>query len=275
MKHLKHSHIERLLSSVALLYSDIVPKTLSERALAVVNNLISNEVVAFDFFNLNVEHKGKHWYNPPDLISESEFEIFENYVQEHPLFNEIPGKLREEPMKISDFLRRHDFHKTGIYNEFYRLYRIDHQLCVTVSDSPDTVVTCTLSRTKQDFAEHDRTLLSLLAPHLTNALCNARTFERLRQNEERLMSIVKSLSNGIIALDRDNKVQFISEHTRTLLGKYFNQEKITDKKLPEDLQQWILKYDFSENKELAITSPQPLVIERESSVLRISLMFNT
>ncbi len=49
MKHLQNSQIEALISSLALLYSDIEAKTLSERALTVVNNLISNEFAAFDF----------------------------------------------------------------------------------------------------------------------------------------------------------------------------------------------------------------------------------
>lgn len=275
MKHLQNSQIEALLSSLALLYSDIEPETLSERALTVVNNLISNEFVAFDFFNLNVEHSGKYWYSLPHMISDSDWEIFANHAPEHPFSAEISGKLLQGSMRISDFLSLREFHKTGIYNEFYSLYRIDNQLCVSLSDGPDSLITCTLCRTKKDFSEHDQALLSLLAPHLTNALCNAQAFERARQNEERLMLIVESMSNGVIALDREGKVQFISEHSRKLLEKYFNQEKINDKTLPNDLRLWILKSAFSENNEQVIVPTQPFVVERENSVLRISLMFNS
>jgi DNA-binding CsgD family transcriptional regulator/PAS domain-containing protein len=275
MKHLSHREMEALLSSLALLYSDIEPESLPERSLTVVNNLISNEFLAFDFFNLNIEHRGKHWYSLPDMISESELEIFVNYVQEHPFSPEIPRKLLHGAMTISDFLSDREFHKTGIYNEFYTLYRIDHQLCVSLSDSPDSVITCALSRTKKDFSEREKTLLSVLAPHLTNALCNAQAIERARQNEERLMSIVEFVSNGVIALDADKRVQFISEQSRALLEKYFDQEKISDKDLPDDLQRWISEFNFFDNKEQIINLPPPLIIERKNSVLQINLMFNS
>jgi len=275
MKHLSHREMEALLSSLALLYSDIEPETLPERALTVVNNLISNEFLAFDFFNLNIEHTGKHWYSLPDMISEDELEIFVNFVREHPFSPEIPGKLLRESMTISDFLSDQEFHKTGIYNEFYKLYRIDHQLCVSLSDSPDSVITCALSRTKRDFSEHEQALLTLLAPHLTNALCSAQAIERARQNEERFMSIIESLSNGVISLNKDKEVQFISEQSRKLLEKYFNREKVGDKNLPEDLLRWISEYDFFNNKEQIINLPPPFIIEGENSLLRISLMFNS
>ena len=90
-----------------------------------------------------------------------------------------------------------------------------------------------------------------------------------------MLSIIESMSNGVIALDKDKKVLFISEHTRTLLEKYFNQEKISGKTLPDKLQRWVSEYDFSGNDEQIVTQPQPLVIEGENSALQISLMFNS
>ncbi|HEX8288052.1 MAG TPA: LuxR C-terminal-related transcriptional regulator [Pyrinomonadaceae bacterium] len=275
MKHLFHTEVKAFLSSLAQLYSDIEPQTLPERTIAVADSLISNEFVAFDFFNLNIEYTGKHWYSLPEMISDSELEIFVNYVQQHPFSPEIPRKLLHGAKRISDFIPDREFHKTGIYNEFYKLYRIDHQLCVSLTDAPDSVITCALSRTKQDFSERDQALLSLLAPHLTNALRNALAIERLRKNEERLMSIVESISNGVIALDRNKKVLFISEHTATLLEKYFGQKEISDKTLPDDLQRWISKFDFLNQKEQLINPPLPFIVEKENSVLRINLMFNT
>ena len=128
-------------------------------------NLISNEVVAFDFFNLKVEHKGATWLSQHDMISDSELVFFVNHVGKHPFSPEIPRKLFSEPISISDFVSGREFHHTGIYNEFYKLYRIDRQSCVSLSEAPDSVITCTLSRTKQDFTENEQLLLSLLAPH--------------------------------------------------------------------------------------------------------------
>lgn len=274
MNHLLHSEVEMLLSALAILHSEIEPSTLPDRATKVINNLISNEIVAFDFLDQNGGHTGKYWYNPPDMISESEFEIFAQHVHEHPFSEEVFGKMRRDSMKISDFLSLQKFHKTAIYNEYYKLYRIDHQMAVTLPESPESVVTCALSRTKKDFTERDRLFLSLLTPHLTNALRNARTFERIKRNEERLMSIVECMSNGVIALDADKKVQYISEHAKTLLEKYFDQERLSEKSLPDDLQQWILNYDPLNNTD-KIPELSPFVIERENSVLKINLMVNS
>lgn len=134
--------------------------------------------------------------------------------------------------------------------------------------SAEQIITCAFSRTQKDFAESDRLLLNLLANHLTQAIRNTQTFERLQ-------TIIESQSNGVIAVGADKKVQYASESAMRLLQKYFDTGKPNIGVLPEILDGWIQK-QFSTRDEHEFAFPAlPLTIENADGKLQIRLLYNT
>ena len=149
---LRHSDWKKLFQAVAHLHSDIDPETLGSRAIAGLNSLMSGEITAFDFFESKGSHTGKFWYDPPDAISSSEYEIFANVAHEHPFTPPVFGEMRREALMTSDFLTTTQFRQTAIYNEYYKIYNIDHQLVLPIQVSPNLIVTCTHNRGRIDFS---------------------------------------------------------------------------------------------------------------------------
>ncbi len=274
MRRLSHQEWKSLFSALNILHSDIEPDTLSERCVAAVNKLVSAEITAFDFFTDKGAHTGKHWYDPPGAITEAEFEIFSHVAHEHPFVPDVFGNKRYDAMKTSDFLTTQKFHRTAIYNEYYKIYSIDHQLIAAFSDAPASIITCTYNRTKCDFSEGERLIINLIVQHLQIAFQNAHKIEQFHKTEMNLNSALESKSGGIIVLNTDKQIVYESEFARRMLEKYFIEEKAKSGSLPDSLDGWSKNecWKFSDDK---ISFPsQVFKVEKRDTKLEISLMYN-
>jgi DNA-binding CsgD family transcriptional regulator len=273
MKRLGHQEWKDLFSALSILHSDIEPDTLSKRCVAAANKLISAEITAFDFFTDQGVHTGKNWYDPPGVISDAEYEIFAHVAHEHPFSPDVFGKRRSDAIKTADFLTTRKFHQTGIYNEFYKIYSVDHQLLVAFSDATNSIITCTYSRAKSDFSEEERLIVNLIAQHLKIAVRNAHIIERFYKTEMSLNSVLETKSSGMIALNSDNQIVYESEFARRMLEKHFSAGKNVSGLLPESLSEW-LNYEIGKFGKNALSPPQAFRVENKDETLEIHLMYN-
>jgi len=101
--------------------------------------------------------------------------VFAAYVSEHPLVRHHRSAGVGEPVKISDFLSRERFHRLGLYAEFFRHIPVEHQMAVSLPGPDDLVIGIALNRSRTDFTETDRALLSVLRAPLQRALLRARS----------------------------------------------------------------------------------------------------
>ena len=108
-------------------------------------------------------------------------------------------------LKIHDMLTRSQFHRLGIYNEFYRKLKIEHQMVVLLSCSSHSLnKNIAVNRDRRDFTEEERLMLNLLAPHITQALKNVDACEKARQTFAALKSSKQSLkSYGLTYREED------------------------------------------------------------------------
>lgn len=275
MKRLRHQDWNNLFSALSIIHSDIEPDTLSERCVAAANKLISAELTAFDFFTDKGVHTGKNWYDPPGTITEAEFEIFANVAHEHPFSPDVFGCKRSDAMTTNDFLTTQKFHQTAIYNEFYKIYAIDHQLLIAFSDAPDSIITCAYSRTKSDFSEEERLIVNLIAEHLRIAIQNARKIEQFYKTETNLNSALESKANGVIVLNPNKQIVYESQFARQMLEKYFAEETVKSNALPDSLDRWLTcECDKFGNDSFAPPA-QVFRVEKKDEKLKVSLMYNT
>ena len=107
--------------------------------------------------------------------------IFACYRHEHPVIAHHQRTNDGGACKISDFLSRQQFHRLGLYNEFYRHLDTEYQLSVTLATGASSVVAIAFSRDKRDFSERDRLMLNCLRPHIAQAEKNIQLLNRLRQ----------------------------------------------------------------------------------------------
>jgi DNA-binding CsgD family transcriptional regulator len=79
-----------------------------------------------------------------------------------------------EPVKISDFLSGEQFHRLGLYAEFFRGIPVEHQMAVSLPGPEQQVIGVAMNRGRRDFSDQDRALLSVLRAPLMAALLRAR-----------------------------------------------------------------------------------------------------
>jgi DNA-binding CsgD family transcriptional regulator len=99
------------------------------------------------------------------------------YMHQHPTLNHFLRNDDSAPRLISDFLQPREFHRLGLYGEFFRPLGVEDQLTVTVaSRSSLRPAAISAHRGRQGFDDDDRALLGLLRPHLIAARTNAIRF---------------------------------------------------------------------------------------------------
>ena len=270
---LRHSDWNKLLGTIAQLNSDMDPDTLGDRVIAAANRLISGEMTAFDFFDEKGAHTGVSWNDPPNSISASEYEIFANVAHEHPFFPSVFGGGRRDPMTITDHLTKSEFHKTGIYNEFYRIYGIDQQLLIALPVSPDLIVTYTHNRVQRNFSDEDRQMIGLIAPHLRNAIRIGREVERLISTSNHLDSALARKRTGVVIFDRAGTLRYVSGFSQTLIDKYYSRGDLRNDGVPARLANWIENCQSQRNADPMI-SEFTLKLELAESTLTVCISFN-
>jgi DNA-binding CsgD family transcriptional regulator len=142
-------------------------------ALPALARLIPCDVLTYN--EIDLTRQSVTWTDEPvralDPASEA---VFAAHVHEHPLVQHYRATGDSLPAAISDFLSRREFHRLGLYSEFFRPVRLEHQLAVTVCEPGATVIGLAFNRERRDFSQGDRDLLTLLRGPLVTGLLRAR-----------------------------------------------------------------------------------------------------
>lgn len=166
MTHLDLQQARRLRDAFTPLYHHAPPPAVLLGHLAdAVNELIGADMTCFDIFNeagrMDQLGQSSHSLFTPELVRH-----LADHIHTHPLFPGLFVERTDTPLKITDFCSSAKFRKTNIFNDFYRLVNVQHQL-ITGFEVPGLgYVTCALSRSRHDFTETERTLLAFAQPHL-------------------------------------------------------------------------------------------------------------
>ena len=266
MKDLSSNDLRTLVSAIEDLHADFDLPTLPERALSAASKVIAADSIAFTGIRYNGEYAGIGWENS-GTISPEDIEIFAQYMHENPLFAAYIVERRSEALKITDLIAPKKFQRTAIYNEFYRRVGVRNQLVAPLSVSGDLLITCSINTSREDFTNRDKALLTLIAPHLINAIRNAFAYERLS-------SALETEACGVVAISAKGKPLFISEFARRLFEKYFAGEKRAADRLPETLAAWLKQKTLPGKTDEFALPPEPLKIENKKGVLTVRLMDN-
>ena len=99
------------------------------------------------------------------------------YMHQHPTLTHFLRSDDPTPRLISDFLGKQEFHRLGLYGEFFCPLGVEDQLTVTVAArSSQGPVAISAHRGRHGFDDDDRALFGLLRPHLIAARENAVRF---------------------------------------------------------------------------------------------------
>ncbi len=270
---LGHREWNQLLQAVKEVYFEVDPSATVSRSLSSARRLFGSEITAFDFFSESGVHTGEYSYAPDGFVTASEFAIFAELAHDHPFAKLVFGERMLGVHSISDLLSLEQFKKTPIYNEYYRIYGIDHQIVAAFSTQPNEILTCAYSRCGGDFTSTEREMLSLLVPHVTNAIRNSRKMQELNATVDDLSFALETRSCGVVSLDRELKILYISHFCTTLIEKYLGNGSLDGGTLPELLLGWIRQNDPTIQNGIPRV-PSTLKLDLPNSTLSVTIMFD-
>ena len=272
MTHLSNNDLQSLLSAVELLHSEIDPLTLPERTLQSVFSLVPNEMIAFDGFGTDGNYSRSLWYSPSGTVSDERIQILADLLHEHPFYQNVLSNRAQRTVRVSEYIPLEKFHRTALYNEFYRFIGGDSQMCASLVVSPELYVTCSLHRVKKDFTDREWKMVDLLAPHLVAAFRNAQFIHKLEVEREQLETAIEATGHGIVTLDLDLNIQNRNPTAIKLLHKYF-QPPLDN--LPEELFRYIKHHRHTFSCSEFYLPPVTLEIKQSDSKLKIRLTFQS
>ena len=147
---------------------------------------------------------------PDRTSSPGSVAAFAAYVHEHPLVNHYRETGDAQPIMISDFLSRRDFHRLDLYGEYFRCISVEYQIAFGLPCAGPEMIGVALNRAASDFTEDERDLLSILRFPLMTAL------ERARQRQCARESLATAASGAVADLtDREIGVLRLAALGRT------------------------------------------------------------
>jgi len=143
-------------------------------------------------------------------------EAFSNHVQEHPIVAHYQMSGEPGPVKISDFLSQRQFHRLGLYSEFYRHLSVEHQMALALPAQGRQIVGIAFNRSSTDFSEHDRAIAGALHGPLASGLERAR---RRHQARLALAAPPPPLSSGLTSREAEILRLVAAGRTNTAIAR--------------------------------------------------------
>jgi DNA-binding CsgD family transcriptional regulator len=270
MPILSNADLTRVLQAVTVLNSGVDLASLGDRSLSCVALLIPNEMTAFDGFDREGFYNGSLWYSPPGTVPLERVEILGELVHEHPNFHRVIQTPSEGTFRTSDAMPLAEFHRTTLYNEFYRIFGGETQIAAAFRLAPDSLVTCSIHRPTLDFDDREHEALKLITPHLRAAFRNAQFVSQL-DSERRYLN--RAVAKGVVALEESGGVVFTSQLAEKWLRKYFGEN--WGGPLPTVLVEYVSAYRAVSGSAEYFRPGEPLIVSNGSEELKITATFDT
>lgn len=237
MERLSHQDILLLNQAIGDIYTARDTDSFYSTFFKIIASLIPVEYSSCSEVSLNPTCFLKIHTNSEDHIklTSKHREALNAHINGHPL---QPYFMSDIIFKTTDFTSVNQFKATGVYNEYYRHLDVETQMGLTIPASPRYIALVALNRNGSDFTEREQLLLSLLRPHLINALRNVLEFSQVRLERDMLHKGVEAQGQGIVLFQADGVITCLSDAAGYFFEKYFRTRADAGELLPAALLQW-------------------------------------
>lgn len=268
MEQLSHNDIHSLNNAIGEIYSARDMESFYKSAFSALPKIISNQIASFNDVEIYPPHilNGVHSSNGHHRLFKKLLHAFNEHCHEHPFCVHFES---ESVIKTTDLVTRDMFKGLALYNEYYRHVDIDTQVVMSFEGEQGRRTLLALSRKGMDFSERDRLMLTLLRPHIINAVRNVKELGRFKDEIAMLHKAADDDSRSVALLERDGKVKWISRRARYYLAEYLGASLTDMYRLPLELEEWVRRQSLfpEQNGER-----KPLRIERAGRWLVIRLV---
>lgn len=184
------------------------------------------------------------------------------HLVRHPMIARFAA-VRGGVWKFSDFLTRAEYHRTDLYNEYYRRSDTQAQIACCVTWERGRFVMLALNHVGgEDFSEEDRTVIGLLQPHFERAQRIADRWAEAAAGWAAVTAVRPDPGVGVLLLARDLRPLHASPGAARLWSGGGS--------LPVEVREWLAEEARrAATEELAVRPPVPLRVERPEGVYRL------
>lgn len=147
-----------------------------------LGDVVESDITAYNEFD---PRTGRLHYSvhPAGAAPEAGPEVLARCMSQHPLNRYYLKSGDGRPRKLSDFLSREHYHRTELYNEFFRHAHpcVEYLIGFYLPRFSETHRAVVLCRRRRDFSEGERRLLDLLRSHVIQAGQTVVEYVRLKQ----------------------------------------------------------------------------------------------
>ncbi len=240
----------------------------AQRVISKLPKIVPSEIITYNEINPRRRRARMMWHPPTAQPSVERTTAFEQHIREHPLIMRHQKTRDDRAIKIADILTRSQFHRLGIYNEFFRPLSVEHQMAFCLPAPPDITIGIALNRTRRDFSDRERLCLNVLRPHLAQAYRNAEAVTQMQGQLALVRHTLEKLDQGVVVLTRDGRITLANAQAIQWLADYFGSRSLSGMRLPENLRRWVSHQETLLAAKDAVPPPQkPLVVERKAKRL--------
>lgn len=270
MERLSQRDLGAFLSFLREIYADLDLENFAAHVVSALPKVVPSEWTSYNEVNPQSQTVTYIMEPVPSDSPESE-RAFERHVHEHPLVRHYQRTRDGKAVKISDFLTQSEFHRLGLYNEFFRELEVERQMAITLPAPAPLVIGIAVNRSGKDFSERDRLLFNLLRPHLIQAYHNAESVTRLQRESAYVRQALEESDRGVISLTDKGRVRLCTAQARQWLSDYFEPSRRTNQ-LPESLSRWVEHQRSLLLKNGDVPPPrEPLILKRAEKRLVVRL----
>lgn len=162
-------------------------------------------------------------------------------MHRHPIVMHVRRTGERSFLRLSDHIAKAAFHRTTLYNNWYRHCRTEHQLVAIFPSDRGEILGVALSRDgERDFGERDRALGNAFVPHLVAGYRAAHRASRVQQEIVQLSQGLESAKAGVMLLTEDARgVRLATDLARRWLGQYFGDARRRASSLPAAVAEWL------------------------------------
>ena len=274
MVKLTASRLQALSEELLPLYGLVEPERLSVRFADAASRLIPCANSSFN--RIELIRQGLFVARSRGIVVPVEEDMpLVRYLSQHQVITNLAKRADDSVLKWSDFHTRRAWHKTELFNEYYRRSDTQAQMAFRVCGSQEEgwiVILAVNHVGRRDFGEEDRGLAMLMQRHFNVIYENARRFARWRSLSENLISVVDVAKIATVLLSREGTPLHVSAVAHDYFKEFCEPGNRLGTGIPADIQAWIrqeLKQVHED--ELATRVLRPLWIRKPTGSLRVSL----
>jgi DNA-binding CsgD family transcriptional regulator len=273
MAWLTQRDLRLLLDTVQQLYHLVDLNGFRMGAITALSHVVPADLTVYSEINLR-RRQNVIVTDPAEVFSNGDLQIWARHIHQHPICQYMGRSQDGSARKLSDFLNQRQFHRLALYQECYRLVRIEQQIAVRLDAPAPVVIALSAHRHRPDFSERDRLLLNLLRPPMLQARYSVEALTQLRHEAALRGVAMEALDRGVIALTQKGSVLLMTAQAQRWVEQYCGAFPRHAARLPRNLWQWVVQQQRTasiSNGEIPLPV-SPLVLQREGKRLVVRLL---